>query len=273
MSRPGSWRTSARCAVVRGGAWKDDGFARSYRRQAAELGWYSMLVPEELGGGSMSGNGVLDAALIAYERGRSAAAGLVRRHERGRRTRWPSAGGDEPARWCCRRSCRARPPASWAARSRRLGGPDGGYREPSDGSGYELSARQRGAGRRRLVVVPRHVRHVRRPGAGARRRRRARGHVAGWTHSTSPVRFARGSLRRACTWPAAAVVGVSGAADLPARQLALASRSSPPNRSARWTTTSTMTVQYAKDRIAFGRPIGSFQAVKHQFADTSLRSR
>jgi alkylation response protein AidB-like acyl-CoA dehydrogenase len=32
----------------------------------------------------------------------------------------------------------------------------------------------------------------------------------------------------------------------------------------------TMTVQYAKDRIAFGRPIGSFQGVKHQLADTSM---
>ena len=42
---------------------------RRYRRQAAELGWFSMLVPEALGGGSISGNGVLDAALIAYERG------------------------------------------------------------------------------------------------------------------------------------------------------------------------------------------------------------
>jgi alkylation response protein AidB-like acyl-CoA dehydrogenase len=31
-----------------------------------------------------------------------------------------------------------------------------------------------------------------------------------------------------------------------------------------------MTVEYAKDRIAFGRPIGSFQGVKHQLADTSL---
>ena len=31
------------------------------------------------------------------------------------------------------------------------------------------------------------------------------------------------------------------------------------------------TRQYALDRIAFGRPIGSFQAVKHQLADLSLR--
>ena len=31
-----------------------------------------------------------------------------------------------------------------------------------------------------------------------------------------------------------------------------------------------VTLQYTKDRNAFGRPIGSFQAVKHQLADTSL---
>jgi alkylation response protein AidB-like acyl-CoA dehydrogenase len=31
-----------------------------------------------------------------------------------------------------------------------------------------------------------------------------------------------------------------------------------------------LTVQYCKDRTAFGRPIGSFQAIKHQLADSSL---
>src|SRR5215216_560574 len=60
---------TCRLGAVRAGTWKDDGFASSYRKQAAELGWYSMLVPESLGGGNVSGNGVLDAALIAYRRG------------------------------------------------------------------------------------------------------------------------------------------------------------------------------------------------------------
>jgi alkylation response protein AidB-like acyl-CoA dehydrogenase len=31
-----------------------------------------------------------------------------------------------------------------------------------------------------------------------------------------------------------------------------------------------MTVEYAKDRVAFGRPIGSFQAIKHVLADQAM---
>ena len=56
--------------AVREAAYAEDGFARSYRAQAGELGWFSFLVPEALGGGSVSGNGAVDAALVAYRRGR-----------------------------------------------------------------------------------------------------------------------------------------------------------------------------------------------------------
>jgi alkylation response protein AidB-like acyl-CoA dehydrogenase len=31
-----------------------------------------------------------------------------------------------------------------------------------------------------------------------------------------------------------------------------------------------VTVQYAKERVAFGRPIGAFQAIKHLLADASV---
>ena len=51
------------------------GFSPAYWRQGAELGWTSLLVSEEDGGGSISGGGVNDLALVAHEFGRFAAPG------------------------------------------------------------------------------------------------------------------------------------------------------------------------------------------------------
>jgi alkylation response protein AidB-like acyl-CoA dehydrogenase len=51
------------------------GFRRAWWRQAAELGWTAMLIPEEFGGGTVSGHGVLDLAIIAEEAGRLVAPG------------------------------------------------------------------------------------------------------------------------------------------------------------------------------------------------------
>ncbi|HZU81031.1 MAG TPA: acyl-CoA dehydrogenase family protein, partial [Acidimicrobiales bacterium] len=39
----------------------DAGFEESYWRQGAELGWTSLLVPEDRGGGSVSGRPLVDA--------------------------------------------------------------------------------------------------------------------------------------------------------------------------------------------------------------------
>jgi alkylation response protein AidB-like acyl-CoA dehydrogenase len=50
-------------------------FDADWWRRAAELGWASMLVPEELGGGSVSGDGVADLALIAEQIGKTVAPG------------------------------------------------------------------------------------------------------------------------------------------------------------------------------------------------------
>jgi alkylation response protein AidB-like acyl-CoA dehydrogenase len=52
-----------------------DGFSRTWWAQAAELGWTSPLVPEELGGGSPSGQGLLDLVHVAEQLGRHAAPG------------------------------------------------------------------------------------------------------------------------------------------------------------------------------------------------------
>ena len=52
-----------------------DGFDREYWRRGAELGWTSLLVSEDRGGGSISGQGLVDLSLVAYEFGRRAAPG------------------------------------------------------------------------------------------------------------------------------------------------------------------------------------------------------
>ena len=51
------------------------GFEPDYWAGGAELGWTSLLVPEEHGGGSVSGRGAVDLAVLAYEFGRHAAPG------------------------------------------------------------------------------------------------------------------------------------------------------------------------------------------------------
>jgi alkylation response protein AidB-like acyl-CoA dehydrogenase len=56
---------------------RDDeaGFDRDYWRRGAELGWTSLLVDEALGGGTISGAGLVDLTLVAYEFGHHAAPG------------------------------------------------------------------------------------------------------------------------------------------------------------------------------------------------------
>ncbi|WP_319432712.1 acyl-CoA dehydrogenase family protein [Mycobacterium sp. RTGN5] len=53
----------------------DTSFDSAWWQRAAELGWASLLVPEELGGGSVSGDGLADLALVAEQIGHSVAPG------------------------------------------------------------------------------------------------------------------------------------------------------------------------------------------------------
>ncbi len=60
---------------VRALAGTKAGFEPDFWRRGAELGWTSLVVPEAAGGGSVSGDGVLDLVLVAYEFGLQAAPG------------------------------------------------------------------------------------------------------------------------------------------------------------------------------------------------------
>ena len=50
-------------------------FDPAWWRRAAELGWTSLLVPEELGGGSVSESGLADLAMVAEQLGKTVAPG------------------------------------------------------------------------------------------------------------------------------------------------------------------------------------------------------
>ena len=56
---------------------RDDpaGYSPDYWRRGAELGWTSLLVRESAGGGSISGDGLVDLTLVAHEFGTHAAPG------------------------------------------------------------------------------------------------------------------------------------------------------------------------------------------------------
>jgi alkylation response protein AidB-like acyl-CoA dehydrogenase len=62
-------------AVTRALESDPDGFDRPTWRRAAELGWTSLLAPASLGGGGLSGNSVADLAVVAEEIGRRVGPG------------------------------------------------------------------------------------------------------------------------------------------------------------------------------------------------------
>jgi alkylation response protein AidB-like acyl-CoA dehydrogenase len=56
-------------------ATRTSGYEPAFWRRGAELGWTSLAVPEEVGGGRVSEHGVRDLALVAYQFGLHAAPG------------------------------------------------------------------------------------------------------------------------------------------------------------------------------------------------------
>lgn len=249
----------------------DADFAEGYRKQGAELGWFSMLVPDEFGGGSLTDNGVLDATLIAYVRGARLQPGPfvgtnVVTHA------LVAAGTDEVRAEVLPALVAGEVSATWAvacAGERTL---DGGVAaDVLSGGGLELSGTKttvpcveasswllvtaRSADGPVQALVPADA-----PGVTVTAL-----DSLDLTRSFADVRF------DAVVVPASRVVGGSGAIGRRLdEQLALAATLTAAESVGAMHHELEMTVQYAKDRIAFGRPIGSFQAIKHLLADTSM---
>ena len=254
---------------LREGAFDDAAFAAAYRRTAGELGWFSLVVPEEHGGGNVSGNGVLDAALVAYTRGRLLQpAGFVGANVVAHAI--ATAGTDAQREGALAALVAGEAPGAWI-----VGDPSGapaldgvvearaaddGWSlsgtavmvEDADDAAWLLVAAATPDGPTQLLVAP--------GTAGV---------------SFAPVDGLDLSRRYAdvtftgATVPVSALVGAVGDRALAERLLTLANVLTVAECVGAMHQEFEVTVDYAKQRIAFGRPIGSFQAIKHLLADTS----
>jgi alkylation response protein AidB-like acyl-CoA dehydrogenase len=246
-----------------------------YLETAGRLGWFSMLVPENLGGGSVSGAGLCDVAIIAEERGRTlqpgpltgmniAAATLAAAGSIAHRTEIVPAVRD------------GRAIATWVpgAGAHVVGGRDQIVATPR-AEGVGVSGRvqpvQGGAQADWLLVtagspptsnqgLSQFVVHTATPGVT----------VTPLAGLDVTQRYAAISFEDVVV-PDTAAVGEFGGADPDVeRQLQLACVLTTAETVGAMDALFDITRSYAIDRTAFGRPIGSFQAVKHQLADMSL---
>jgi alkylation response protein AidB-like acyl-CoA dehydrogenase len=264
---------SASCPldIVRQLGATDTGLPANYMHDAAELGWFSLLVPAEDGGGSVSGDGLRDAAILAEERGRLlqpgpfvpmnvVASALAARGSANQKAKVLPAivNGEALATWAAADATGAFPPGSGLSASSAggrfvLSGCAGLVQDAALADWFLVAARSP-TGQQQFLVASSAA------GISLSPRR---------THDITQ-RFAVVDFE-GVELDADAVVGdPAGTADDLERQLQLALVLSVAETVGAIEALFDMTRRYAIDRIAFGRPIGSFQAVKHQLADMSL---
>jgi alkylation response protein AidB-like acyl-CoA dehydrogenase len=256
-------------AEVRKLAASEAGFERTWWRQGAELGWTSLLVAEEHGGGSISGRGPVDVAIVADAFGRHVAPGPLlgtnvvaaaisrRGTDDQRAEHLPGLlSGGTVAAWCL-----AEP-----APHDRLGAVT--VRAEQDGDGYRLTgikAPVEAGAEADLLLISAAADHgpvqVLVP-AGAEGLR------------TTPMssldlvrRFARVDLEDVRVGADAVLGGPTGAVDDLEHQLQLALVIQAAELVGAAEVIFDVTVEWAFDRYSFGRPLASYQELKHRFAD------
>ena len=258
-------------SVVRSLLGDERGYPDDYLLRGAELGWFALLVPEEHGGGSVSADGLLDAAVVAEVRGAQVQPGpFVAMNVVARAL--SSHGSKTHVAEVLPGLVAGEIVASWALADPRAGlsaAPT--VTAASTADGFRLS----GA----CAVVP-------------------DAPIADWilvpaAHPDGIVQFlvardapglrvqpletfdlTRRAGRLDLDGVAVGPEDVVGVPECGASQLSdlldVALVLSTAETVGAMTQLFAVTVQYAKDRVAFGRPIGSFQALKHQLADLSL---
>ena len=245
-------------------------FDPDWWRRAAELGWTSLLVPEELGGGSVSGDGVKDLAMVAELAGNTVApgplhpvstvlAGLVEAPENHENTIESLVTGDVIASWAV-----YEPGRSWAPMNP-------GVTATSTDTGYRLDGVkdrvEAGADSGVLLVVANCEGAVQQflvPTDAAGVRVEAQRSVD-LVKSYARVHFEGVEI------DASAVVGRPGqTADLISRQSQIAQILQCAEVVGILDAVLTFTIQWGFDRHSFGRPLGSYQVLKHRYADLKI---
>ncbi len=263
-----TWPTSALREVMEGPL----GFDRDVLAQGAELGWTSMLIPETYGGGCVSGEGVCDLGIIAEELGRFLLAGPVlptnivayalarSGNSELAALHLPAiAAGREIATWAV-----AEEPNAWESES-------GAVRASDSGAGYRLTGIKtpvqdahvadyvlvvaRTSGGLSQFLVPADV-----PGLTVER-------LDGLDLSR---RFGRVSFEDVEVSRDAVVGRVDGAQSDVDAQLALALALQCAETVGSTDRMYEVLLHYVMDRTSFGRPIGSYQAIKHRLVDMLL---
>jgi alkylation response protein AidB-like acyl-CoA dehydrogenase len=251
-------------------------FDQAWWRRAAELGWTALLVPEELGGGNVSGDGVADLAMVAEQLGKTVApgplypvsivlAGLADCAEAQSHgsTIESLISGEKVASWAV-----YEPGQGWApdeasvTAARTSSKTDSGYR--IDGVKDRVEA---GAQSDLLLVTARGDDGVRQflvptDAAGVR--------IEPQQSVDLVKQYARVHFDGVDVEHSAAVGSVAETAGLIERQSQIAQLLQCAEVVGILQTVFDFTVAWALDRHTFGRPLASYQALKHRFADMKM---
>jgi alkylation response protein AidB-like acyl-CoA dehydrogenase len=245
-----------------------DGFTHRYWQGGADLGWTSLLVGEEHGGGSISGSGLIDLTLVAYEFGRHAAPGpLVPTNIVAYALATAGGGahrdvisglvaGTSIATWCFEEPAVGDRPGAVQLAVRVDGGQlvIDGVKRPVESAGrasHFLVTGRTGDGLTQ-VLVPAATEGI---------------SIQPMTTVDLTRRFAAVTFHDVRVPLDMAVGEVGGATEQVERQLQHALVLSCAEAVGAMQAAFDMTVQWAFDRYSFGRPLASYQEIKHRFAD------
>ena len=256
-------------AVVRELADDPGGFSPEWWHQGAQLGWTSLLIPDEYGGASAGGAGAVELATLAEQLGRMVSPGpflpcnvvasalaTAGSDEQRSAVLGGLAGGDLVATWC--------PPMFGAASAVRVAQRDGGFVLSGTSPVVEAAAQAQwllvsseGTEGPSQFLLP-----VGAPGV----------EIVALEGLDLVRRFAEVRFHDVEVGPQHLLGDLDKAADAIESQIQLALLLQCAETAGVADRVLEFTIEWAFDRYTFGRPLASYQALKHRFADMKLWS-